>query len=155
MLLLCVSRLLSVVFGDKETSMQWFRILSICCLIAIVLACSGIGFAYQKRLVDNLGVAAVDTRKQMAVVEFTSNGADVLVSESVFALGWDKSHIIAKRHPPDSSGKIDKAITQYFIVAVRDRKVHGPLDEPGYRTQRRVLGVAESVDFTLRFDDLE
>jgi hypothetical protein len=141
--------------GAEEVSMRRLRALSICCLTATALACGGIGLAYERRLVDDLGLAAVDTREQMAVVEFTPKGNNVLVSQSVFAVGWDKSHVVAKRHPPGSSGKADKAVTQFFIVEVRDRKVHGPLDEPGYRARRRALGVAEGVDFTLRFDDLE
>lgn len=135
--------------------MRLLGLLSLCCLVAIFLGCGGIGLAYEKRLVGNLGLAAVDTRTQMAVVEFNGSGSDVLVSQTVFAVGWDASHIIAKQHPADASGGVDKATTQLFIVTVRDRKVHGPFDEPAYRSQRGVLGVAESLDFTLRFDDLE
>jgi hypothetical protein len=91
----------------------------------------------------------------MAVVEFDGNGADALVPPTVIAVGWDESHIIAKRHPLDGSGQVDKATTQYFIVTVRDRKVHGPFDEPEYRSQRRALGVAEGLAFTLTFDETE
>ncbi len=135
--------------------MRWFSIISICGLIALFLGCGGIGLAYEKRLVGNLGLAAVDTRKQMALVEFNASGIEVLVPQTVVAVGWDESHIIARRHPSDGSGQIDKAIAQYFIVTVHDRKAHGPFDEPEYRSQRGVLGVAESLAFTLRFDELE
>ncbi len=135
--------------------MRWFTVLSICCVLAIFLGCGGVGFAYEKRLVVNIGLAAVDTRKQMAVVEFNASGAEGLIPPTVFTVGWNESHIIAKRHPPDASGEIDKAKTQYYIVTVRDHKVYGPFDEAGYRSQREALKVAESLAFTLRFDDLE
>jgi hypothetical protein len=135
--------------------MRWYGVVAIWCLVAIFLGCGGIGLAYEKRLVGNLGLAAVDTQKQMAVVEFSGNGADGLVPATVFSVGWDESHIIARRHPPDGSGQIDKAKTEYYIVAVRGAKVHGPFDEPGYRKQRGVLGVAASLDFTLTFDELK
>jgi hypothetical protein len=135
--------------------MRWFPSVLICSLIALFLGCGGIGHAYERRLVGDIGLAAVDTRKQMAVVEFSAGGADTLVPGTVFAIGWDESHIIARRHPPDASGEVDKARTEYFIITVRDRKVHGPFDEPAYRSQRGVLGVAERLDFTLKFDDLD
>jgi hypothetical protein len=135
--------------------MRWFNLLSIGCLLGLFLGCGGIGLAYQKRLVGNLGLAAVDTRKQMAVVEFNGNGADTLVSQTVFAVGWDESHLLVKQHPADRAGEIDKATTQYFIITVRDRKVHGPFDEAKYHSERQALGVAEGLAFTLTFDDLE
>jgi hypothetical protein len=135
--------------------MRIFSIVAICCLIALFLGCGGIGLAYEKRLVGNLGLAAVDTRKQMTVVEINGNGSEVLVPQTVVAVGWDESHIIARRHPSDGSGEVDTAITQYFIVTVRDRKVHGPFEEREYRSQRKALGVAEGLAFTLTFDKPE
>jgi hypothetical protein len=135
--------------------MRWFRIASICFIVALILGCGGIGLAYEKRLVGDIGLAAVDTRTQMAVVEFNGGGTDTLVPGTIFAVGWDELHIIAKRHPPDAAGRVDKAQVEYFILTVRDRKVYGPFDEPAYRSQRGVLGVGESLDFTLKFDDLD
>jgi hypothetical protein len=137
--------------------MRWLNIGSICCLIAIFLGCGGIGSAYEKRLVGNLGLAAVDTQKQMSVVEFNASGSgyETLVPYMVFAVGWDESHIIAKRRPSDSSVKVDKPITQYYIITLSDRKVHGPFDKTEYRSQRKALKVAESLDFTLKFKDLD
>jgi hypothetical protein len=134
--------------------MRWIGFTCIC-LIGGLAGCGGIGFAYENRLVGNLGLAAVDVMPQMAVVEFTPSGATHLVGPTVFAVGWDQSHILAKRHPSEAIDRIDKTLTQYYIVTVHDRKAHGPFNEAEYRLQRQALGVSDSLDFTLAFKDLE
>jgi hypothetical protein len=135
--------------------MRWIRLTCIC-LVGCLSGCGGIGFAYKKRLVGNLGLAAVDVMPQMAVVEFDPSGsATHLVGPTVFAVGWDQSHILAKRHPSEAVDRIDRTVTQYYIVTVPDRKAHGPFDEAEYRSQRRALGVSDSLDFTLAFKDIE
>jgi hypothetical protein len=135
--------------------MRCLTVLTIGFLSALLLACGGIGLAHDQRLVGDIGLAAADSRQQMAVVKINGSGREGLVPATVFAVGFNDSHVIAKRHPPDASGKIDKAITEYFIVTVHGEKVDGPLTEPEYLAKRKTLGVDDRLDFTLTFDDLK
>lgn len=135
--------------------MRCLTVLAIGFLSALLLACGGIGFAYDKRLVGDIGLTAVDSRQQMSLVKINGNGRDTLVSPTVIAVGFNESHVIAKRHPADASQQVDKAVTEYFIVTVHGEKVDGPLTEPEFRAKRGTLGVDDRLDFTLTFDDLK
>jgi hypothetical protein len=139
--------------------MRWFRFIPVYCFIALVLGCGGIGFLYERRLAGNVGLVACDSREQMKVSLFPEAGDNmyaVLISETVFAVGWNESHVIAKRHPRDQPfGPIDKTQTEYYIVVVRGAKVHGPFDRAEFVLHCDLLGVAKNVDFTLTFPDLE
>jgi hypothetical protein len=140
--------------------MRWFRLIPVCCFIAVVLGCGGIGgFVYEQRLVGNLGLVACDVREQMRVAVFPEPGRNVypsLISETVFAVGWDESHLIAKRHPREEpADRIDRTRTEYYIVVVRGEKVHGPFDQAEFALHCDLLGVAKDLDFTLTFQDLE
>ena len=135
--------------------MRCLTVLATCVLATLLLACGGIGLAHDQRLVGDIGLAAADSRQQMAVVKINGSGREGLVPATVFAVGFNESHIIAKRHPPDASGKTDKAITEYFIVTVHGEQVDGPLTEAEYRAKRKTLGVDERLDFTITFDDLK
>ena len=93
-------------------------------------------------------------RSLMKVIDF--DGGRGLVPETVYAVGWDESHLVAKRHPPSPAGRPnDKMTTEYFIVVVRDGKAYGPFDRAEYVMHCDILGVAENLDFTLTFRELE
>jgi hypothetical protein len=134
--------------------MKWFRVLSLSCFGAIVLGCGGFGFVYEKRLVGDLGLVACDTMAQMAVTDFTPGGSGHLIPDTVFAVGWDQTHIIAKRHPREDF-RVDKSRTEYYIVVVRARKAYGPFDRAEFALHCDLLGVAEGLNFTLTFHELE
>ena len=85
----------------------------------------------------------------MALADFAEGSRGHLIPETVFAVGWDETHIIALRHPRKASyGPIDKTRTEYYIVVVRNRKVYGPFDRDEYRMHRDFLGVADGLNFT-------
>jgi hypothetical protein len=143
--------------------MRWVRLLPVCCFVALALACGGVGgggdgeifgFVYEKRLVGDFGLVACDTKDQMSVVEFVPTGAVNWVPETVFAVGWDPAHIIAKRHPREDF-HVDRSRTEYYIVVLRTRRVYGPFDPFEFALHRDLLGVAEGLDFTLTFSELE
>ncbi len=133
----------------------------ICGLIAIVLGCGGIAGPVERRLVGDIGLAWYDTRDQMSVVVVEGEGdgetsGATLVPGTVFAVGWDESHVIAKRHPREEPfGPFDRTRTEYYIVGTRDKKVHGPLDRADFILHCDILGVAEGLDFTLTFNELQ
>jgi hypothetical protein len=136
--------------------MRWLRLTPICCFLVIALACGGVGRVYERRLVGDIGLSGLDTMGQMAVVQFSSEGhAMRLVPPTVFAVGWDQSHIVAKRHPSDEGSNIDKTRTEYYIVIVKNRRVYGPFDQAEYVLHCDLLGVAKDLDFTLTFRELE
>src|SRR4051812_34336597 len=109
--------------------MRWFGAISVCGFVVILLGCGGFGFVYEKRLVGDLGLVACDTKDQMALTDFAEGSSGHLIPETVFAVGWNETHIIALRHPREGAfGPIDKTRTEYFIVVVHNRKVHGPFD---------------------------
>jgi hypothetical protein len=134
--------------------MRWCIATAISCAAGLMLSCCGIGFAYDERLVGDIGLVAGDSRDQMTVSEFHEGGATVLVDWTVFAVGWDESHVIAKRHP-EVDHRNDRSRTEYFIVVVRESKSHGPFDEREFAVRRNDLGVAPGLTFTRVFRELE
>ncbi len=133
--------------------MRRFGAISACFFIAIVLGCGGIGGrVHEQRLIEDIELRATDQWEQMELL----GDRGVLIPATVFAVGWNESHLIAKRHPREEAPRPpDKTRTEYFIVVVRSKKVYGPFDEPEYRMHRDFFEVAEGLDFTLTFLELE
>jgi Protein of unknown function (DUF3997) len=135
--------------------MRWFRAISVCGFVAIVLGCGGIGGrVHEQKLVGDIELRAVDRWEEMELVD-ADRGRE-LVPATVYAIGWNESHLVAKRHPPSPTGRPnDKTQTEYYIVVVRNRKVYGPFDRDEFRMHRDFLDVADGLDFTLTFRELE
>lgn len=134
---------------------------AVCCFVAIVLGCGGISGPVERRLSGNFGLAYRDSRDEMSVVELDGEGDEPSIKEwliggTIFAVGCDESHLIAKRHPGEMPlGPFDRSRTEYYIVTARDKKVYGPFDQAEYVLHCDLLGVAEGLDFTITFSDLE
>lgn len=87
---------------------------------ALLAAC---GFVHDERLDGPYRLVAVDTMSQMAVYYDLGDGNCIgRISETVFAVGWNKSYIVAARHPYS-----DKSRVEYFYL---DRALDGPLVDP-------------------------
>lgn len=124
----------------------WIALLS-----ALLLSACGAGFVYEKRLSGKYGLIAVDVLEQMALCEMLPSGGGVgVINETVFAVGWDESHIIAKQHPAGN-----KSITHFYILRVSDGTVTGPMDEKTFTKERDKAGVSADLSFTLPFDSLK
>jgi len=117
------------------------------------LACGG--YAYEKMLVGNFGLAAGDDPELVGLVEFRDDGFSYLVQPTVFAVGWDQFHIIAKRHPVVDRGRPDKSVTELYVLTVGDRKVHGPYTDSEFSFQGQALGGSPALTFTVRLKELE
>jgi len=127
--------------------------ISLCCALA---ACGGIGLAYDQKLVGNYGLAATDVMQQMSFVRFEASGSAIgIVSETVFAAGWNERFVILKRHPAEANRTINKSITEYYIFSVNDAAVRGPLSEAEFQKARLLLRVPEGLTFTLVFEALK
>ncbi len=117
----------------------------------LVAGCGGFGFAYEKHLSGKYGLVATDVLEQMSVCEMLPSGSGVgVISETVFAVGWDEQYIIAKQHPAGN-----KSITHFYILRVSDGKLTGPVDEMRFTMERDKIGVPASLSFTLVFDSLK
>lgn len=136
-------------------------IVAVLCFIAIVLGCGGIAGPVDRWLVNDIGLAHNDTRDQNELVEIEGEGdgakpVQTLVPATVFAVGWNESHVIAKRHPREEPfGPFDRTQTEYYIVVVRNKKVYGPFDRAEFAMHCDLLSVSEDLDFTLTYQDLE
>ncbi len=136
---------------------RYKKYLFLTALCAICHGCGGIGFAYQKKLPGKYGLIACDTMPQMALCEIDPDGSGLtVVPQTVFAVGWNKHFIIAKRHPPTGMAinEIDKTKTEFYILDVTAEKLYGPFDEDKFNKQRESLGVPATLKFTLVFKDL-
>lgn len=141
--------------------MRRFGFIAAACFVGLTLSCGGIAGPVERRLVGDIGLAHRDTRDEMAIVVLDGAGEEprverYLVGATVFAVGWDHTHVIAKVHPREEPrGPFDRTQTDYYIVGVRDKRVHGPFDRVEFVIHCDLLGVAAELDFTLVFTDLE
>ena len=122
-------------------------------LLAFIIACAGIGFAYEKELPGKYCIQATDTLDQMSIAKMPSDGGNLyggVIGKTVFAVGWNDRFIIVKRHPEG-----DKSITEFYIIRVSDGHEGGPWAEAGFNAERKKLGVPKNLTFTLEFDGLK
>ena len=123
--------------------------------IIIVLwpvACN-LGFAYEEKLIGDYGLIAVDVMEQMSVSKFRNGSARVaVINETIFATGWNDEFLIAKQHP--NPGRIDRSVTNFYILRVTDGELFGPYTESEFRKARHRLQLPESLQFTRVFERL-
>ena len=126
-------------------------------LLAVTFAPGCIGGAVfaKERLVGRFAMWAVDGLSDNSVVEESEDGraARVLIPPTVFAVGFDDRFIIAKRHPK-SGHHIDRSTTEFFVVAVSEGQVHGPVDQAEFAALRARLGVPASLGFSRVIEQL-
>ena len=125
------------------------------CLIAFLfcasLACGGIGLAYEYDLTADYAVWATDQIEQAAVVrkDPQGSGASVIIWPMISAFGWNDDFIIAQRHPVrEGVADVDVTVTEWYILGVAERVVHGPLTEAEFRQLRQDLGVPTYLEFS-------
>jgi hypothetical protein len=122
-------------------------------LLAFILACGGIGFAYEQKLSGKYCLVACDTLEQMGIDEMPTDGGNSyhgVIGETIFAAGWDDRFIIAKQHP-----KGNEKITDFYILRVSDGLVSGPWAEAGFVAERKKLDVPKELTFTWTLDSVK
>ncbi len=109
------------------------------------LTCGGIGLAYEYDLTGDYAVWALDQLVQAAVVQKIpeSSSGTVIIPAMVAAYGWNDDFIIVQRHPDG-----DASVTEWYILVVAERAVHGPFDAATFAQARQALGVPAALDFT-------
>lgn len=113
----------------------------------LIAGCGWQGFVYDKQIDGPYRLIAVDVMSQMAVC-YSLDGGDAIgrIEETVFAAGWNKDFIVAKRHPGSN-----KAITEYYFItrssdstyADPSVSVTGPLSEEAFNAKKTTLGLPE------------
>src|SRR5687768_5672411 len=135
---------------------HWERVLPGLLLALFLLAITfapgcilGGGVFSKERLVGRFAMWAVDGLSDNSVVEESEDrrAARVLIPPTVFAVGFNDQFIIAKRHPK-SGHQIDRSITEFYVVAVFNGQLHGPVDQEGFAALRVKLGVPASLGFS-------
>ena len=133
-----------------------FLIPAVLIMATVLCGCAVFGFVYQKRLIGRYELVAVDVLEQMDLCETLPDGDAVgVIPPTIFSVGWDRHFIIAKQHPHDTDGHIDRSITNFYILRASDGKLLGPLDRSAFSRDRLLLGVPGSLHFGLNFQELE
>lgn len=121
-----------------------------------------IGVAYNKKLNGPYYLTAMDAKEDMEIQYVDKEDyAFSIIRATVFAVGGNKDFIIAKQHPRDTSGNIDKKIVNYFIIPVKrristsmEKNIFGPLTLEEFNQKKRELGL-RNMKFKIVFKDLE
>ena len=105
---------------------------------------------------------AYATDEDMTLMHFDKYGGLEIITPTVFSIGYDKNFIIAKQHPTIYPEKENKSITNYFIVPLKqsvkwtdDNIAIGPLTENTFWKWRKKLNIADTLTFTITYDDIK
>lgn len=117
---------------------------------------------YKKDLINGYALYAYDTNEDMTLMHFDKYGGLEIISPTVFSVGYNEDFIIAKQHPTIYPAKENKSITNYFIVPLKkavkwtDQDIGiGPLTEIGFIEMRKKLNVADTLTFSIIYDDVK
>ncbi len=91
----------------------------------------------------------IDLEQNRSLCEELDNARSwsTLIEPYIFAVGHNDDFIIAKQHPAEN-GKINLAVTNYYIVDITtaEAKVSGPHPEKAFEKLRKDIG-AEKITF--------
>jgi hypothetical protein len=127
-----------------------YCLLSIFAVAIFVGGCPFLGPVYEEDLGNGYVVCALDVMEDASVILKDSkraSGGTQVVPPTVFAYGWNKDFILAKRHPEKKDRTVDNSVTHWYIVEVASGNVHGPLSEGEFNTLRTKLKVPAELPF--------
>jgi hypothetical protein len=100
---------------------RWLRICP--SILATTALLAGCGFVHDELLDGPYRLTAIDANSQMSVCYDLGDGNCIgRISETVFAVGWNGSYLVAARHPHGDESKVE-----YFYLI---RELDGPLVDP-------------------------
>lgn len=146
------------VLGPLRRAASIYQAFAMCLVLLSLLSCFPFS-GDEKHLDGPYYLWEGDVSEDMALYYRVNEDSGVnRIPSTVFAVGWDKRHIIAKRHPNN-----DRSITEYYILdrskdaplADPSTSITGPLTGEQFEVQRRVLGVSPSVEFSYVARSLE
>jgi len=135
------------------------KILLVTCFLLFQSCYFGAGMVEQN-ITDKYWLFANNTMDEMSIWYFPKNGSNLIVKETVFAVGYNDNFIIAKNHPKDLAGKINKSVTHYHIININkdfenNPRSSTPLTFKQFEYKREQLNIPEKLDFTIVFEELK
>lgn len=129
----------------------------------IILICQACYFGaglVEADLTDDFFLFANNSIDELSIWYFPGdNGSNLIVKETVFAVGNNDKFIIAKSHPKNSGNKIDKNVTLYHIIEVEKFKINPKeshvMTLEKFESTRRKLNIPATLDFTKFYKELE
>jgi len=121
--------------------------------LTLLTAC---GFVHDERIDGPYRLVAVDLTSQMGIY-FDLRDGDAIgrISETVFAVGWNDSYLVAARHPHNDKSKVE----YFYLIRALDGPyvdpsvtVRGPFTLQDFEQERQRLGLPS---FTREFANLK
>lgn len=115
----------------------------------------------EKNLTEDYYLFANNSMDELSIWHHTAEYQnDLIVEETVFAVGYDDEFIIAKSHPKDSKKGVNKKVTYYHIIKVdnnleRDYTESTKLTSTQFEVKKKQLKVTKDLKFTKIFKELE
>jgi hypothetical protein len=113
-----------------------------------ITALAGCGLPVGDEQIDGpYRLFAADNMEQMHICYDLGDGGCIgRIAQTVFAVGWDESHIVAARHPNN-----DRSSVEYFYIVRADDgpyvdptvTVRGPFDAQSFDQEKQRLGLPE------------
>lgn len=133
------------------------KILGIAFLL-ILQSCYFGGGLVEKEITNGYWLFANNELDEMSIwfsPEKDSN--QLIVPQTVFALGENGDFIIAKSHPKNVKRGIDKSITYYYIIKVGEKSTEQSLNLTleQFESKRKELNVPNSLDFDIVYEELK
>ncbi len=128
-------------------------------VLLLLTGCIGAA-SHNEKLTGRFYLLAIDDMSDMTVCHLDSIYRIGIIPSTVFAVGYNDKYIIAKQHPEELT-KIDKSITNYYIIPIKnvqyynEKDVIGPMTKDSFENKRKELGVPETLSFTKVFKELE
>jgi len=112
----------------------------------------------ENHLVGNYYLTAPDEYNQLALTYHAPDDGStygVIISGTVFAIGYNEKYLIAKQHPYIFAMPLDTTITKYYILPLKDsfdfrtmNGLIGPMTKNQFILKRHELGIPDSLTFT-------
>jgi len=132
------------------------------CFVMIFLLAGCQGFIINKRVAGSYYLIAIDVEEDMALC-YGDGGSvySIIISQTVFAVGYSDNYIIVKQHPSESALHINREETDYYIVPVYPqdkynikKEIFGPFTLNQFEQKKKDLGM-ENVEFSLVYKSLQ
>ena len=133
------------------------KILGIAFLLILQSCYFGAGLVEQD-LPNDFFLFANNSQDEMSIwfqAEEYSN--QLIVPETVFAVGYNNDFIIAKSHPKDLKNGINKSVTNYHIIIVAEKnpKQSTSLTLEQFDFDKKRLNIPDKLEFEIVFAELE
>ena len=117
----------------------------------------GVGLVEEK-ISDNIYLTAINKYDELSVWHSLDNTSirNLLIPETVFAIGYDNEFIIAKTHPKNSNNGINRELIFYHIIEIDKTRKFGPKQSVSmlkeqFEYKRKELQVPDNLDFKIVF----